>query len=273
MKVWSVAPVLPLLSRPVLTPYNYAFSDNIPELVTNLADSILAGNSYVTPEFGATMLSLTTAGLLATATVDIWGPSKNTQLYIKATTLRARETGYPVMTRRDNIQRVLNEFFVFYQGLIASYLARGLYPINMPVEIRCCGLDYTGEVLLPGAQPPLLSGVMPRGDHPDWDVAIWINVLCLVGTPGSDDFYTELQDWFVGHFTGDYATLRPEWSKGWAHSPAGAYTNANMLQNIIPNWYREARPAGETWDDAVATLDRLDPFHVLSNGFLDSFLV
>ncbi len=272
MKVWSIAPTKPLLARKVTKPYNYLFSDNLPELVTDLAGAIVSGQPEIAPLFGNTMLTLTTAGLLATLSNDLWGPSKNTQLYIKETTLRARETGYPVLTKRSNIQRVLNEFKVFYVDLVESYRARGLYPMNMPVEIRCTGLDQPHEVQTPGAQPPLLSGLIPRADHPEWDVAIWINMLCLVGTPGSDEFYTEIQDWFMANFTGDYAAVRPEWSKGWAHTVTGSYTNAGMMQDTIPDWFRVGRPAGQQWDDAIARLDALDPHHVFSNVFLDQFM-
>lgn len=273
MKVWSVAPIKPPLSRPVSEPYNYSFSDNIPVEVSDLATAMVSGQPEGALLFGEAMLAAARAGLVATATTDIWGPSKNTQLYIRATTLRARETGYPILTRRASIQRVIHEFKEYYVALVEQYRARGLYPMNMPVEIRCSGLDHGADVLLPHARPPLLSSLLPRADRPEWDVAIWINLLCLVGTPGADEFYSEIQDWFIRHYAGGYATVRPEWSKGWAHTPAGAYTHTDMLQHTIPDWFRAGRTGAQTWDAAIAKLDRLDPQRVFSNAFLDRFAV
>src|SRR4029078_1654780 len=104
---------------------------------------------------------------------DIWGWSKNLQFYIKPTTLRVHENGYVVITSRANIQRVVNEFFTFFQAKVAAYQAQGLYPMNGPLEIRCSGLDKPTDVAISGATAPQLSAVRPRPDHPEWDVAVW----------------------------------------------------------------------------------------------------
>ncbi|HTN82201.1 MAG TPA: cholesterol oxidase substrate-binding domain-containing protein [Sorangium sp.] len=52
LKVWSVRPTRPLLSRHVVSPYNYPFSDNIPEPISDLADRIVSGEGALTPLFG-----------------------------------------------------------------------------------------------------------------------------------------------------------------------------------------------------------------------------
>ena len=44
---------------------------------------------------------------------DLWGPSKNTLLYLKPTTLRVHANGYAVLTSRDRVQRVVSEFAAF----------------------------------------------------------------------------------------------------------------------------------------------------------------
>ena len=93
LKVWSVSPTKPLASRLTTMPYNYPFSDNLPKIVSDLADEIIAGNGSATPSFGETEYPVTVAGLTAFLAYDLWGPAKNTQLYIKATTLRLAEGG------------------------------------------------------------------------------------------------------------------------------------------------------------------------------------
>ncbi len=83
MKVWSLAPEKPATSREVTGPYNYPFSDNVPEPITDLLGHITAGNTSIAPAFGQTYYGVTVAGLAATGSSDIWGWSKDLQFYIK----------------------------------------------------------------------------------------------------------------------------------------------------------------------------------------------
>ena len=66
---------------------------------------------------------------------------------------------------------------------------------------------------------PSLSAIRPRPDQPEWDTAIWLDILSLPGTPQANAFYHEFEAWLFDHFSGDYASLRVEWSKGWGYSP------------------------------------------------------
>src|SRR5205823_5731863 len=83
LKVWTVASDKPAGSRVASAPYNYPFSDNIPDDLARLADDLVTGHGDSTPLFGRTSYEVTAAGLAATQSTDLWGASKNTLLYIK----------------------------------------------------------------------------------------------------------------------------------------------------------------------------------------------
>ncbi|AQA22009.1 cholesterol oxidase domain protein [Rhodococcus sp. MTM3W5.2] len=149
LKVWSVAPTKPAGSREVTGPYNYPFSDNLPEAVTDLLGQMNSGLPGIAPAFGNIMYTTTVAGLAATGANDIWGWSKDIQFYIKATTLRLTEGGGAVITNRANIGQVIHDFTHWFNERIEFYKAKGQYPLNGPVEIRCCGLDQAADVKVP----------------------------------------------------------------------------------------------------------------------------
>ncbi|MGW3482066.1 cholesterol oxidase substrate-binding domain-containing protein [Rhodococcus indonesiensis] len=272
MKVWSLAPERPATSREVFGPYNYPFSDNVPEPVTDLLGQMTAGNPAVAPAFGQVYYNTTVAGLAATNSSDIWGWSKDLQFYIKATTLRLTEGGGAVLTNRANIANVIHDFTQWFHQRIEHYRALGQYPLNGPVEIRCCGLDRPDDVQVPSAGPPTISATRPRPDHPEWDTAIWLNVLGVPGTPGMFAFYREMEQWMRGHYDNDDSTFRPEWSKGWAFGPELPYTDQRIVEQVLPDTYREGVPADENWDSARAVYNRLDPHRIFSNSFIDRLL-
>jgi FAD/FMN-containing dehydrogenase len=261
LKVWSVSPTRPMTSRPVTGPYNYPFSDNVPAPVAALAGRIIAGEHQLAPVFGQAQYTTTAAGLTATASADIWGPSKNLLLYVRPTTIRMHANGYAVLTNRSNIQHVVHEFTTFYQELLRRYADQGRFPVNGAVEIRVTGLDDPGEVDLPGAQPPALSALRPRADHPEWNVAVWLDVLTLPGTAHAERFYRELEQFIFATFAG----TRVEWSKGWAYTDEAAWSAPEVLHGRVPASFPD-------WDRAVATLNRYDPHRVFSTTFLDDLL-
>jgi FAD/FMN-containing dehydrogenase len=270
LKVWSVSPTKPLTSRPVGTPYNYVFSDNVPEPVSDLADLLINGSWLLTPTFGQLQYTTASTGLTATLSTDLWGPSKNLLLYVKPTTLRETANGYAVLTSRAQVQRVVSEFATFYKALLHAYAARGLFPVSGQVEIRVGGLDDPAHVGVPGAQSPALSAVHPREDHPEWDVAVWFDVLTFPTAPGAAAFYRELEQFFFTNYSGSYAATRAEWSKGWAYTNEAAWSDQTMLTTTVPNTYRQG--PNPTWDAALAALNAYDPHRVFSNPFLDVLL-
>lgn len=271
-KVWSVCPQRPSASREVSGPYNYTFADNVPREVSDLADQIMSGRGELTPLFTQTEMAAVAAGMTSTQTYDLWGASKNLLLYVKPTTLRVTANGYAIVTARSNIQRVVAEFVSYYQGLLESYRARGQYPVNGPVEIRVTGLDHPAEIGSAGAEAPLLSAVRPVAAHPEWDVAIWLDLLTFPGTPYANDFFREFEAWVFSHYSGDYALVRPEWSKGWAYGSAGAWTDATVLGQRIPQAYAGGSGNAPGWDWALAKLDAFDPHRVFSNEFLERLM-
>ena len=272
LKVWTVAPRQPLLSREVDAPYNYVFADVIPQTLSVLIKEILDGNGAITPTFGQAELDIVAAGLVSTLTADIWGWAKDLLLYVKPTTLRVTANGYAVLTSRASIQQVIYDFITYYQSQVAVYRADGNYPMNGPVEIRVTGLDAPGDVEMASALSPQLSALRPRPDQPDWDVAVWFDILTMPGTPTSDQFYQDTEEWMFANYTGSYASVRPEWSKGWAYTDSSAWSNPTMLSTTIPAAIDAGQSVGDNWTSALATLDTYDPHKVFSNAFLNSFM-
>ena len=272
LKVWSVAPTKPASARAVTGAYNYPFSDNIPLEISELATEIVNGRPAATPQFGKMSMAASIAGLTACNAYDLWGPARNTQHYIKPTTLRASDFGWAVITHRANIQRVMWEFFDKFRELNQKYEQRGQWPANMPVEVRCSGIDDVGALGIPGAEAPTLSSSTPDENHPEWDVAIWLNVLSLPDTPGAYEFKEELERWLLDKYVGDDATVRAEWCKGWAFTKERDFTNADVLDHAIPNSFRRGRNASNNWDWTIAKFNELDPHRIFTNPFVDRLL-
>ncbi|MFJ8039826.1 cholesterol oxidase substrate-binding domain-containing protein [Kitasatospora sp. NPDC096147] len=292
LKTWRVTPTRPLTARSVDEPYNYPFSDNIPQPVAELAGQLVSGAPELAPVFGQlqyliTKIGLTgdltdvllSSGLLRTLLTgellthllagglrsDLWGPSRHLLQYIRPTTLRVTANGYAVHLRRADLQWAVHSFTTTYQRLLTEYQQRGEYPVNGAVEIRVTGLDDPAATGIPGARPALLSALRPDPAHPDRDTALWLDVLTLPGTPGLHRFCRELEQALLAAFDGTRAALRVEWSKGWAYTDTAAWSDPGVLATTIPASFPE-------WTEAVTTLDRLDPHHVFGNPFLDGLL-
>ncbi|MGW0293552.1 cholesterol oxidase substrate-binding domain-containing protein [Streptomyces tuirus] len=264
LKVWSVSPTRPLTSRKVTRPYNYPFSDNIPGPVAELVGRMTSDAAwYLAPLLGTAQYEAAALGLVTTLSADLWGPSKNTLLYLRPTTLRVHANGYAVLTSRDRVQRVVSAFAAFYRERLTAYAARGSFPVNGSVEIRVTGLDDPGDTGVAGARPPLLSALRPPEDHPGWDTAVWLDILTLPGTPDAEAFLREIERFLLGTFDGGFALTRVEWSKGWAYTDDGVWDDEEVLGGVPDAVGRDA------WAEADAALDRLDPHRVYGNAFLD----
>jgi len=269
LKVWTVQPVKPLLSRSVSKPYNYPFSDSIAQPLSDLVRRIvLNGERQLTPLFGQTQMAIVTAGLALTLSSDIWGWSRNLLQYIRPTTLRVTANGYAVLARRADVQRVIAEFVQFYQNRVDVYRARGEYPMNGPVEIRVTGLDHPADAGR-GASVALLSPLKPRPDRPDWNIAVYFDILTMPGTPGANRFYREIEQWMLSNYAGSYATVRPEWSKGWGYTDLAAWQDPTMTGTTLAQLYSDGQPPAQGWQAARATLERYDPHRVFWSPLLE----
>ncbi|HEY3868116.1 MAG TPA: cholesterol oxidase substrate-binding domain-containing protein [Actinocrinis sp.] len=269
LKVWSIAPEMPPTSRETTMPYNYPFADAVLQPESDLVNEIMSGNTAVTPEFTNLAYTTTAAGLTATGSADLWGWSKNTQLYVRPTTLRVTANGYAVLTTRDRIQTLVSEFYQWLTAALQRYADAGSYPVNGPWEVRVTGLDQAADSGAPGALEAQLSAIRPRPDLP-FDTVVWFDVLTLPGTLDSETFYAELEQWILATYNdGTDAVLRPEWSKGWAYDGTAPWSDATVIGSVIPAAYRAGQQPGDDWDTALATLDALDPNRIFTNPFLD----
>jgi FAD/FMN-containing dehydrogenase len=271
LKVWTVRPTKPRASRRVRRPYNYPFSDSVPELASDLATRLISGEGEATPIFGQVMYGLTAAGLTALQATDLWGPARATQHYIRAATLRLSANGGLVVVPRSQVQRAVSELWTAHQARVARYQARGRYPINGPVEIRTSSVDSARDVLLPGAEAPALSAIAERRDHPEWDTAIWMNMLSFPGTPHVNDFYAETEAWARANYA-SYGHAGQEWTKGWAYTASGPWTDDDAFTTTIPDGFRAGRSTDEDWDWVRRTYDALDPHRIFANPLLDRLL-
>jgi FAD/FMN-containing dehydrogenase len=297
VKSWSVSPTQPFGSRAVDQPYNYPFSDSIPTPVADLAGQLVSGSWGLAPTFGQLQFLIADLGLTGDLTdvllsgtllrdlltldvvthlladglhSDLWGPSRTVLQYVRPTTLRVTANGYAVLARRADVQWVVSQVTGEYQRLLTQYQDAGQFPVNGAVEIRVTGLEDPAASGVAGAEPPLLSAIRARPDHPEWDVAVWFDVLTLPGTPGLHQFGRDLEQWLLSTFDGTRAALRVEWSKGWAYTADATWADPDVLGRAIPDSLRAG--GGPDWDTAVATLNRYDPNHVFSNPFLDQLL-
>ncbi|MDT0444770.1 cholesterol oxidase substrate-binding domain-containing protein [Streptomyces johnsoniae] len=268
LKVWSLSPQRPATSRPVTGPYNYPFSDSVPTVVSRLAGRLVADAAwYLAPELGALQYTVAASGLTATLSKDLWGASHHLMFYLRPTTLRETANGYAILTRRADVQRVISEFAGFYRERLAAWARNGRFPVNGQVEIRVGGLDQPVDVAVPGARPPLLSVVRPHQDHPEFDCAVWVDVLTLPGTPGAPEFYRELERFCLAAFDGGHALVRVEWSKGWGYTDTAAWADREVIHSVVPASFGTAQ-----WAEGTRLLHELDPHGVFGNTFLDALL-
>ncbi len=270
LKVWTISPSKPLFSSQVTSAYNYTFANSVTTQENTFFDEVATGDTTGTPSFEEFAISLVGTGLITTGTWDIWGQSQDVLLYVKPTTARIVEAGFAIITSRASIQQVVSDFYTQYSSLLASFQSNGQFPMNGPVEIRVTGLDQTKDVVTANAQQPILSSVKPRPDHPEWDVAVWLDMGTLPVTPGYSEFYAQMESWIWSHYTGSYATVRPEWSKAWACTSTAPWTNASTLGSAIPATVSAGQADNDGWQTAIAILNQYDPNKVFSSPFLDS---
>jgi FAD/FMN-containing dehydrogenase len=325
LKVWTNAPTQPSGSTAVTGPYNYPFSDNLPDFVNGLFKIVLGipvdvsqviqqfiawlgslgghpavatpssppavpapisslisdgwsiltcittallngGGARLTPCLGQLMQLITEIGL-ATGNSDIWGPSKNTMIYIKDTTLQVTANGYAVSMNHANVQQAVSEFANMFTNLLNSFQAKNQYPINAPLEIRVTGLDDPSLTGIPTSPAISALNYDQEAVQNGWDVALWIDVLTIPNTPNSSDFYAQLEAQLASNplFNGTKGRIGPEWSKGWAYTGGsgpgtGPWTNTQFIT--------QTKQTFTNWASTIAVLNKYDPKNLFSNQFL-----
>ena len=275
LKVWTVSPQKPASSVQVHAPYNYGFSDNLPSEITALLKRVLDGSASLTPTLTGMFSSFSALAASLSGVTDIWGPSKNTLLYVRDSTLRVTANGYAVLMQKHQVQQAIADCTAKFSQMLGDYQNRGLWPINAPLEIRVTALDDPSLVRTPSgrlAASPVISGlsVDPVVQQAKWDVACWFDVLTII--PDGDpqrayEFYEEFESWIYAHFEDGFRVV-PEWSKGWAYTAdGGAWTNEGII-DAARQTFTDGRPADDTWAWEEETLAKYD-----SGGlFFDSFL-
>jgi hypothetical protein len=272
LKVWTIAKSQPLFSNKVSGPYNYTFANSVTTAQSQFIAEIVKGVTSGTPAFENVEMAAVGTGLILDGVSDIWGPSHYSTLYVKPTTLQVTANGYAIITNTGSIQRVVSDFYTYYTNLVNQYAANGQYPMNGPTEFRVTGLDQTSDVVMSGAQQPQLSVLRPRPDQSTWNCAVWIDALTIPGTPYADEFYTQLEAWMQSNYTGSYGAVRYEWSKGWAYTDSGGWSNITALDTTIPAMYTTGQASGDGWSAALATLDSYDPHRIFSSPFHDQLM-
>lgn len=278
LKIWTVQAEKPASSRKVDGPNNYPFSDNLPDAITFVIDKILTTDPGLTVLFGQLMQDLTISGLdgsvgglrILPQCRDIWGASKNTLFYVKDTTLRVTANGYAVLMNKVRVQQAIADFTTQFETMLMNYKSVNKYPVNAPLEIRVTGLDSgDGMPSLSGgpAGRPVISSLATDAEtiENDWDVAVWFDVLTVPGTKYSDEFYRDLENWFIDHFTAPAARVVPEWSKGWAYTTAGPWTSAGFIDRI-KEAFTTGRAPDDNWAWETATLAKFDSRQIFQSS-------
>jgi hypothetical protein len=156
---------------------------------------------------------------------------------------------------------------------LASYEKDWKYPVNAAVEIRVTSLDDPARVAIGSgltAESPVISALTYDGlaKQNGWEVALWVDVLTIPGTNYSNEFYADLEAWLLQRFSGNVARTLPEWSKGWAYTKQGAWTNTGFFDHI-----RQALTAGpndqNNWKFEVDTLKKYDKSNLFMNPLLE----
>lgn len=261
VQIWRRADQRPTGARRVTGPYNYPFADTLPDVAADTLEKIVSGQDRLAPAFGSFMLSATKAGLTATGARNMWGPNKCFVHFVRPTTLKVAASSIGAVVPRSELQRVAHNFSAVYTSLLDSYRGQRKYPINGVVELRVSEVDDPSHSVVAGAVASSLSGASRVPGSPEKDTVIWLDVLTLPGTPHADEFYAELEETLRSRI-GGYATLRGEWAKRWAHTPAGPWTNSS-LSDLYVDSLPDAR-------DAVAELRGNDPKGVFASPFVNT---
>jgi hypothetical protein len=249
-------------------PYNYPWMNNIGPFENAAIQTVLMQYPDSTPHFTDNELALTMDGL---ANVNVLnGIARDLEIYLKDTTLQVQLWGWVLQLPRANVQAVASQF---YDQLNSMLLAAepGSYPVNAAMEIRCTTIDQLTNVGVSDPVPAALASTHPvTPGNASIDTVIWLNVGGVVKTPGAYAFFTSLETWLIntwGKTTPNY--LRPEWSKAFAYTPDGPWTNTDTLA-YIRGAYNQTVGDAYRFDWAAQTLAKYDQANLFTNPFIET---
>jgi len=268
----------PPSSNRVDSPYNYAFAENLDPSVEDIFKKIISGVTSLTPTFGKLMASVSAKGLKGknllgqdkfAVTDDIWGPSKNTLLYVKDSTLPEMANGYAVLLKKESVQQAVADVSAKYNSMLQEYNQKSLWPINGPLEIRVTSLDSGPDAN--SFDRPIISPLAIDSEtiKNGWNVAVWFDILTLENRY-SNQFYFEFENWILVHFAGKGRVL-PEWSKGWGYNP-NPWTSNQFVDDVRATLTNN-RENDDNWAYEVATLAKYDAGQLFTSPLLKFLLV
>lgn len=249
----------------VAGPYNFPWMNHISSTVNWSISELLKVRPSLTPVF--TRGELDIAKLFETDVV-LNGMSRDLEIYLKDSTIRVTLWGWALQLPRADVQLVAHTFFAKLQSLLASAKESGSYPVNAAMEIRCTTVD-TIDGLPQGSVGSALATTTPVNPaDPSVDTVIWLNVGTITGTPGSTAFYTELETWLIETYGTTAGRLRPEWSKAWAYSDEGPWTNTDTIDFIRDAFSQpSSQPHDFAW--AAGRLEAYDSAGLFRSPLLD----
>jgi len=200
------------------------------------------------------------------------GTARDLEIYVTDDTLRMTSFGYVLQLPRAQVQAAANAFYTEVTKLLNSYKNKNppQYPVNGAVEIRCTTIDRQAGLATAAAKPPALAATHSvNSNDQTLDTVLWVDVLTFPDAPGSPQFFVDLEQWATKIWGAtNPGRLRPEWSKGWAYTTAGPWTNTQLIKEWVPSVYNRATD-GLTFDWAKQTLAKYDRANIFTNTFLD----
>ena len=95
-------------------------------------------------------------------------------------------------------------------------------------------------------------------------------VISILGTPFANQFYREMEQWVFSNYSGNYADVRVEWSKGWGYTIDAPWTSQTTIKRRIPESLTTGQATEKGFASAVDQLNQLDPFRIYSSPLLDA---
>ena len=234
----------------VTEPLTVRLSPDLPTAFTGAFTQALAHLPWLTPMVERAVLA--EMKRLSPPDQEWHGTSGNMLLYVQHDTLRVVSLAYAVHVRADEVQQAIHDLAHQFDRMLHDYAHAGHDPINSCLEMRVTDVDREDAVGFPGAVPAMLSAGLPIDGS---ERVIWFDVVTTPGMPMAWEFYAEYESWLWQRFPDG---ARPEWSKAWAVSGAGPWTDERVLNTVR----ERVRPAVEVWD-------RLDARRVYGSALLD----